>query len=123
MPNAADALDQLRASGYLPDHCDVLGSGVVGVLTTPTITRLIADSRFANGVLYGLHRDVGAHLQDFRSFSGTFGRGSLQIVVDHQTGRFYSDIDVFNPYEDLIGFFGHAFAEVVPHGLKAWWKG
>lgn len=114
MPNASDAYAQLKASGYLPDHTDVIGAGIVGHLDTDTIAALDGDPRFASGVLYGLHRDVGAHLQDFRAFSGTFGKGSLQIVVDHVTGRFYADVDNFNPYQDVVGFLGHAFGEVIP---------
>jgi hypothetical protein len=70
---------------------------------------------FAHGILYGFHTDVGRNLTDFRSYTGTFGNGSLQIVMDWNTGYFYSDVDRFNPYQDVINAFGHLFGEVLPH--------
>lgn len=48
-------------------------------------------------------------------FTGTFGDGILQIVIDQDTGRFHVDVDRFNPYEDVVNFFGHTFAEVLPN--------
>jgi hypothetical protein len=76
------------------------------------------DPNFANGWLYGFHRDVGDNLADFRSFTGTFGDGSLQIVMDRYTGNFWIDVDRFNPYQDVVNFFGHAFVEVLPNLFK-----
>ena len=78
---------------------------------------LRADERFASGGLHHLHPEVGSDRADFRSYRGTFGRGSLQIVVDLQTGAFYADVDQWNPYEDVVNWVGHA-GEV----LKGWWK-
>jgi hypothetical protein len=82
------------------------------------IRALRADGRFAEGMLYGLHTDVGEDLTDFRSYRGTFGRGSLQIVIDKRTGAFYADIDQWNPYADVVNWVGHAFGEVVPHWFR-----
>lgn len=83
-------------------------------LTDAGLTRLQQDDRFASGILHGLHADVGEDRADFRSHTGALGKGSLQIVVDKQTGRAYADVDRFSPYSDVVGFLGHAFGEVIP---------
>ena len=66
--------------------------------------------------------DVGAKLTDFRSYRGVLGKGSLQIVLDKETGRFYADCDKFNIYEDLVNIFGHSFGEVVPYFVRSSWN-
>jgi hypothetical protein len=39
----------------------------------------------------------------------------MQLVIDQQTGHFHVDVDRFNPYQDVVNFFGHAFGEVLPN--------
>jgi hypothetical protein len=119
-----EAFRQLEQAGYRPylTACSANGTTLFGTLDVNAIERLTTDPRFANGVFYGYHRDVGGDLTDFRSYRGAFGRGSLQLVVDRQTGQFYADIDKFNVYQDVVGFIGHAFGEVVPHWFKKWWR-
>ena len=94
------------------------GKGYEGRMSPGVFDWLKDDPNFANGVLYGMHRDVGDNLRDFRSYSGTFGDGSLQIVMDQHSGRFWIDVDRFNPYQDVVNFFGHAFVEVLPNWFK-----
>lgn len=94
------------------------GKTLLGTVRVPeTIERLKTDRRFACGIFYGLHRDVGEDLIDFRSFNGELGRGSLQLVIDKRTGACYADIDAHNPYQDVVRIVGH-FGELVGH----WWK-
>lgn len=115
----SEALRQITRAGLL-DYLTITGvtqSSVHGKLNLEAVPLLSGDKRFARGVLYGLHRDVGTDLTDFRSFGGELGKGSLQIVVDTKTGDCYCDVDRFSPYGDVVGFLGHAFAEVVPHWL------
>lgn len=78
--------------------------------------QLVADGSFAKGALYGFHINEvpGGNLTDIRSYTGTFGDGSLQIVVSANSLNFYADVDRFNPYQDLVNFFGHTFLEVLP---------
>ncbi|HEY0005397.1 MAG TPA: hypothetical protein VGB17_11360 [Pyrinomonadaceae bacterium] len=91
------------------------GHGYTGYFPTWIYDSLMGDSDFANGILYGFHVDVGRNAHDFRSYTGTFGDGSLQIVMDRYTGHFYADVDRFNPYQDVVNAFGHVFGEVLPH--------
>jgi hypothetical protein len=118
---ASEVLRQLLLTD-LPCHCsDIIMNDSVSLRFTLNETGRAAlelDPRFASGVLHGLHADVGAHRDDYRSYSGAFGKGSLQIVVDRVTGAAYADVDGHNPYQDVVGFVGHAFAEVVPGWIK-----
>lgn len=114
---------QLSACGALPGliPVEVTQSVVRATATCAALTalasRLKLDHRFAHGVLHGLHADIGPNRQDFRSYRGSLGKGSLQIVLDCSTGKFYADVDRFSPYEDLVGWFGHS-GEV----LRGWWR-
>lgn len=72
---------------------------------------------FCEGVLHQLHQDVGEDRTEFRCFRGAFGKGSLQLVIDRSTGKFYADLDHWNPYEDVVNWVGHA-GEV----LGGWWR-
>lgn len=78
---------------------------------------LEAHDAFASGGLHLLHPDVGDHRRDFRSYRGAFGKGSLQIVVDERTGKFYADVDAWNPYADVVNWIGHA-GEVIAGRLR-----
>ena len=88
-------------------------------LIVEVLSHLRADDRFKEGLFYGLHRDVGHALTDFRSFRGALGEGSLQIVIDKETGRFYADVDKWNPYADVVNFIGHT-CEVIAGCYSRW---
>lgn len=111
-----EVLRQLEVAGYRNhlswEQCDddSLEAWAIGAL----IPDLRKDTRFQEGLLFGLHRNIGKHLTDFRGFRGAFGKGSLQIVVDKKTGRCYADVDGWSPYADLIGAVMH-MGEVVKH--------
>ena len=47
-------------------------------------------------------------------------KGSMQIVYNSDTHEGYFDVDRFNPYQDVRGFMGHAFLEVLfkDHGFR-----
>ena len=103
-------LQQLTAAGLL-DCCSRLVTSPQHARFTLSpigMDRLRNDDRFARGILHGLHADVGEHREDFRSHTGAFGKGSLQIVFDRVTGQAYADVDRWSPYADLVGFVGHA---------------
>jgi hypothetical protein len=120
MKRAAEIHAQLVTAGLAPYLVDTDASeyAVSGRLRIEAVNVLRADARFASGLLYQLHKDVGRNLTEFRAHPGEIGPGSLQIVIDKTTGRFYADLDRFNPYSDLVNVFGHTFGEVVPHWLS-----
>jgi hypothetical protein len=128
LSSSSEVVRQLARAGYLSDLLEfrAVGETLLGrVDISPEnefIERLKADPRFANGVFYGLHRDVGADLIDFRSYSGELGKGSLQLVVDRVTGVCYADIDGFNPYQDVVNTLGHLFGEMLPNRLRKWFR-
>ena len=72
---------------------------------------------FRKGLLSNRHKDVGRARIDYRSFRGTLGRGSMQIVVSMSTGAVFIDMDRFNPYEDLASFIGHSW-EVIHNRFR-----
>lgn len=114
---------QLEASGYLKmfSKYDEVGNTIRGQVPAHQsfVKILKQDPKFANGIFYQLHRDVGDKLIDFRSYNGSFGKGSLQIVIDQATGYCYADVDKYSPYHDLVSIMGHAFGEVIP-GFFRW---
>lgn len=114
-----DVFAQLQDAGYaqLLTAWSLNGDTLVGTATPAFLARLRADDRFANGVFYGLHRDVGTDLADFRSYNGVLGPGSVQIVIDTNTLAVYADCDRFNPYEDVVRFLGHT-GEVLGDGIR-----
>lgn len=87
----------------------------------PDVPRLIAklrrDWRFKEGVLHGLHAELGGCRVDFRSHTGELGWGSMQICLSEETGMGMADVDHSGPYTDVVGFVGHA-GEVI----RGWWK-
>jgi len=111
---------QLSEAGYITDfkHYAENGETLLGIVDLAMIERLKADPRFAHGVFYGLHRDVGEDLIDFRSHTGVLGQGSLQLVIDKKTGQCYCDVDRHSPYSDAVGIVGHLFGEVLPGLFK-----
>jgi hypothetical protein len=111
-------------TGYL--HDVVEGSTSISAHVLPHMLPVLLhalryNKRFKEGLLFGLHRDIGDALTDFRSHTNEFGEGSLQFVIDKQTGRFYADVDKFSPYSDAVGFVGHA-GEVIGHFVKRWFS-
>lgn len=106
---------QLSNAGYLPAINELIvspdGKHLRGVVPLDVIDAMVLDARFASGVLYQLHKKdfkAGARLAEFRSFGGSLGDGSLQIVFDRSTGEVYADVDRHNPYQDVVGFIGHS---------------
>lgn len=118
-----EAHRQLEAAGCLPFLRDVLVSQftVAAIAQLALVAKLRADTRFMSGIFFGLHRDVGDDLMDFRSFRGALGKGSLQIVLDKKTGRLYADVDRYSAYQDVVNVIGHLFGEVVPHWARRYW--
>lgn len=92
-------------------------ASIRGVLGMRGVVQLRDDPRFAEGGLHALHADVGTPRTEFRSYRGCCGPGSLQIVVNLQSGAFYADVDAWNPYADAVNWLGHAFGEVIPNWL------
>ncbi len=113
---------QLSCSGYgaYIDYLHWDGDGYSGHMNLAALDELSNDGNFANGFLYGSTPDVGRELRDFRSYTGSFGDGSLQIAISADSGNFHIDVDRFNPYQDVVNFFGHAFVEVLPSLVKSW---
>jgi hypothetical protein len=112
----------LAAAVDCADSCCPIDATALSTSALLMVVSLRRDRRFNEGMLHRLHADVGNNLTDFRSTRGAFGQGSLQIVVDLTTGTFYADVDLFNPYQDVVNWVGHA-GEVVagwfrrtPHG-------
>jgi hypothetical protein len=123
-------LAQLTASGYAeyflvpPTEED---GAIRGVVRMDRLADLIAhlhnDQHFACGIFHGLHeKDVGHPRIEFRSHTGTLGKGSLQWVINRETGQCYCDVDRFSPYSDLVGIVGHLFGEVIFGGFKRRWR-
>ncbi len=63
---------------------------------------------FRRGFLHGEHKDIGPRRLDFRSDRGSLGPGSMQVVFSRLTGVVFLDVDLYNPYEDIYSFVGHA---------------
>lgn len=117
-----EVIRQLTKSGYFPHVFNRYtvsedGATLVGNVQVGLVDLLKLDAKFANGNFYGLHRDVGGALIDFRSYNGAFGKGSMQLVISQATGDCYADIDDHNPYQDLVRFVGHT-GELVSHAFK-----
>lgn len=113
-------LERLQAAGltlYLR-KTQLEDYAVRGQLSLRAVIQLRNDMRWHEGDLYQLHRDVGEHLTEFRSYRGEVGSGSVQIVIDLTTGAFYADCDRFSPYNDVVNFVGHAFGEVIPSWFR-----
>lgn len=116
-------VQQLAAAGLLGylTRVDLTETTVRAIAVPGLLTTLQQDRRFAAGGLHLLHGDVGDNRRDFRSYRGTFGKGSLQIVLDATTGAFYADVDQWNPYADVVNYIGHG-GEVVGNFTKRLWR-
>lgn len=77
--------------------------------------------RFVEGPLHRLHVNVGPKRLDFRSPGGTFGPGSLQVVISRTTGNLYADVDRFFAYE-LAGLVAHGVVEVIWPRVRGLWS-
>jgi hypothetical protein len=65
--------------------------------------------------------DVGKPRIEFRSRDGVLVKGdsrSLQVVINLRDGRFYADLDLYNPHENLGGLLKHNIVEVWGPKLK-----
>lgn len=113
-----DTLAAVNCSPFIKDY--VIGPiSVTGRCELRMVAHVLrVDKRFHEGALHRLHADVGKHRTDFRSFKGEVCPGSLQVVVDLKSGRFYADIDGWNPYQDLVNWVGHTFGEVIIPKLR-----
>lgn len=114
------AVDQLVASGYFPFVTNFIvdGDGCRGVFSQTARLALAADTRFQSGPFSLLHPDIPEPRRDYRAIKGTFGRGSLQLVVCDTTGEFWCDVDRFSAYQDVVNQIGHLFGEVIPWPWK-----
>lgn len=126
----SEVLAQANRTGYLGYFRDMeTGSTYFRAHVLPhmlpvLLNALRHDDRFKEGILFGLHRDVGNALTDFRSHTNEFGDGSLQFVIDQKTGACYGDVDRFSPYSDVVGFAGHS-GEVIGgffRNVKQWFS-
>lgn len=119
-PNGDEVFAQLHASNCVPFIREyvIAPHSVTGKCELRMVVHVLRrNKRFTEGSLHGLHVDVGKRRTDFRSERNSVGVGSLQIVVDLESGRFYADIDKWNPYQDAVNWLGHAFGEVLPGWL------
>jgi hypothetical protein len=120
----APVLTYLDKSGYLADllEYEEHDNVVRGTIPMSAIKDLELDDRFLSGGLHGLHDEVGKNRVDFRSITGKLGEHSLQIVIgDKRVRNFYADIDGHNPYQDVVGFVGHA-GTVIKNWFKRLWR-
>jgi hypothetical protein len=123
----SDTLDriilELQAAGLDDSMAEVTwdGGGFHATLSEAAkqyLSSLAAnDQSFTTGPLFGFHREIlvaGTDTISYRSYNGTYGPGSLQIVINTSTGYAHIDVDNYNPNQDLVSLFGHAFTEVLP---------
>lgn len=124
----AAALAQLETAGYLtpltlwtPD-----GEGVRFAMPQEQRAKLLLDGEleehFKRGQASAFHKRPGFEPVAFRSHTGIFGPGSLEIEVDLWTGETYADVDKFGAWTDAVGGVGHVLGELVPHGVRGLWR-
>lgn len=116
------ALVELDEAGYLRWWSGgvVSGAGWLGRLSLVGVVALRKDERFVEGPLSGMHPEVGEPRTEFRSVRGSLGPGSLQVVVNLQTGVCFLDVDRFSPYDDVVGFVGHTGEVLSGWGKRVW---
>lgn len=110
---------QLARAGYLATDFKRDGPAVRLTLDGTLRERLDVDARFLHDPIFKANhvRDVGTPARGYRALRGTFGPGTVQVVVNSETGAAYADIDSWNPAEDVVGAVGH-LVEVV----SGWWR-
>lgn len=109
--SSSDVLQQLTDAGYL-EYLDSYVEvperrALIGFVKPGVVAKLKLDDRFCSGPWHLLHADVGQPRCEFRSHTGKLGKGSVQWVINTETGACYVDIDRFSPYADLVGVVGH----------------
>jgi hypothetical protein len=120
-PGVLGQLIEAGVGDYIaPGSVKINAHSIEGALDLDVLEKLRDHHQFQEGIFHGLHEDVGEHRTEFRSHLGSFGDGSLQLVIDWHTGRFYADVDKFSPYSDVVGIFGHLFGEVVANKIRRW---
>lgn len=109
--NQKDLINQLtkaRLINYI-SNIEYSAKGIKGNVNAILFLSIIRkDLRFQEGLLHGLHKDIGPQRRDFRSFNGTFGKGSLQVVISKKNNRLHADIDSHSPYNDVVSFVIHS---------------
>lgn len=100
------------------------GGGFHAILTPQAIQFLQSmshyadpDAAFTTGATAGHHSDIcglPGGCVSYRSYNGTYGSGSLQLVVNSESGAAHIDVDHHNPNQDLFSFLGHLVLEVLP---------
>jgi hypothetical protein len=118
-----EALRQLRKSGYAVflQHivCGVSDEGrpFVRAICKPELLGVL-ERRLREDCDHGscdpwnfLHRDLGKDLCGWRSWNGTYGEGSMQMVWSRYTGRVHVDVDRWNT-QDLVNVVPHLAVEV-----------
>lgn len=116
---------QLQKAGltrFIVGPVEVEPMRIKGKMDLAVWAELRGNPEFRSGPWHLLHK-VGPDQTEYRSHRGVYGEGSLQVVYSPVTGAFEADVDVFNPYEDVVGAFGHLLGEVVPNTVKKWFKG
>lgn len=117
-----EVLLQLEVAGYLNYFSWVEEKGdrsIEAWAVKSLISDLRRDTRFIETRFYGMHKNIGKHLTDFRGIRKSFGGGSLQICVDRVTDRAYADIDGWAPI-DLYGAVMHMTRDVLLPKMKGW---
>jgi len=81
--------------------------------------KVLNGSDFRRGCISLTHSEVGGRFADFGQNridyrqKDLYGVGSLQVVVNPETGYFYADMDKFDAYNIPVGFFSHITVEVL----------
>lgn len=119
--SAPDVIDRLQQEGLLdyvkPGSVIVSEYSIDGVMDLAVLEALDKRPNFQRGPWHRLHRK-GENQTEYRSYR--YDNMSLQVVINTDTGEFYSDLDKYSPYEDVVGIVGHLFVEVVPNTLRKW---
>jgi hypothetical protein len=117
---------QLCLSGYAyyvePPHED--GDSLIGSCSTLLRTALLeecarSDRNFTHLGFSPMHGGLGR--DEFRSVTGRYGPGSLQIVITRVSPSFdtwYADLDRWNPLQSVGGFLAHNLGEVFVPWVK-----
>jgi len=110
----------LRSYGVLPVSESLRGSGSGIVFrfanTVEAMSILRQRGLFAQGPLGILHSKLlGGVVTEYRSYRKRRDY-SLHVVIG-KTGKVFTDLDRFNPYQNIHQLIMHGLVEVVPHLL------